>query len=456
MARGTATQLPDPLPLPTLRPGAAFDLSIRPPGSKSLTNRALLLAALAEGESTIREGLTDADDAERMIAAIQQLGAGVRLRGGELRVQGVGGTWRPESEPTLNLNNAGTATRFLTAAALLSAGPIVIDGNARMRERPIGELGDALRVLGATVEHLGERDGCPPIRVTPPAQRPRAAELTIGRTKSSQFLTGLLQLGPWLESGLTLRSPQGITSESYVRMSLRLLEAVGAQTQCADDLRFVRVRSERPGGGLAAFDLTIEPDASGATYWWSAAAMVPDARITVPGLNADSLQADARFPELLSLMGAHVEGSMSGTVVRGTRRLVGIRCDMADMPDAAMSLAVVAAFADSPTTISGLSTLRDKECDRIDATRAELAKIGVLVETRVDGDDGTIRIVPPDGGIDCAESVAPVEFDTYDDHRMAMSTALIALRRPNVLIRDPGCVAKTYPGYWADFRLLRG
>lgn len=447
--------MPNPLPIPCIagirgRPPLAA--RIRTPGSKSLTNRALLLAALARGESVIRRPLADADDALRMLEALRAMGAEIRSSGDSLVVRGVGGRWTVGSELTLNLNNAGTATRFLAAAAMLSPVPIIIDGNDRMRQRPIEELAEALQELGAEVRYLGTA-GCPPIRIAPPASLPRAASLELPTTLSSQFVSALLLIAPWLPGGLTIKLEGEVTSRSYVQMTVGLLDALGATVRTSDTLRIIRVAA--PPGGLPAFEYAVEPDASGATYFWAAAALFPGAVCRVEGLDSRSLQGDANFPETLSRMGATVIQDDAGNGVpsigvRGPTSLAPVMADMSDMPDAALTLAVVAAFAGGRSIIRGLGTLRVKETDRIKAIQTELAKVGVKVESPVLGDADAITVNPPREGIDCSPSCPPVEFDTYDDHRMAMALSLVGLRRPNTRIREPGCVAKTYPGYWRD------
>lgn len=483
--RAPATQLDDPLPIRTLALDEPFDLSFTPPGSKSITNRALLLASLADGTSLLHRPLIEADDSQRMLAAVERLGASIEhVPGGSLRIRGVGGRWQPGERRsgggggggsggvsggvTLDLGNAGTATRFLAAASILSPVPIIIDGNARMRQRPIGELTGALAALGAQIQHLGAAD-CPPVRIVPPPFTMEGPTIVFGHLKSSQFVSALLLLAPWIRGGLTIRHTASVTSPSYIWMSLRLLDHLGASIQHSDDLRVIRVssaeleqNSEATGAkGLGAFELSIEPDASSATYWWAAAALVPRARATVLGLTADSLQGDTGFPELLERMDATVtvkrgEGKDEPRIVcQGPATLRPIMADMTDMPDAAMSLAAVACFAPGASILRGLATLRVKECDRIGAMEAELAKVGVKVETNYQGDPGCIKITPPVGGLDCAPDVARVEFDTYDDHRMAMSLALIGLRRPNVFVRDPACVNKTYPTYWSELERLQ-
>ncbi len=459
------------MPLP-----GPFDVKIRPPGSKSLTNRALLLAALAEGESVITGALIDADDARVMIDALRQLGAGIEVvdparwnpdrKGGgapsgaeraspvagapgsmaqvELHVKGTGGRLRGNC--TLNLKNAGTATRFLTAAACLADGPVEIDGNERMRQRPIGELVAMLRQLGVRVEELGV-PGCVPVKVWPiPSSTPQHV-LKIGQTASSQFVSAILMIGQLLPRGLLVEFEGRPTSESYIEMTLALMDewpGGSGDASVEGELPFAHLHRGRYFGNT----YSVEPDASGATYWWGAEAIVAGSRCAVPIDPSTSVQADSRFGDALRHRGGHV--------------------DLTLMPDAAMTLAVVACFA-SPggtTTITGLRTLRVKETDRLEAIRTELTKVGARVEvfqtptmsesaSESSGppDEG-LRITPPPGGIDCSPGVPRVVFETYDDHRMAMSLALIGLRRPNVVIRDPQCVAKTYPTFWRHLSLL--
>ena len=455
------------LPGPRSRGAAPFDAAIRPPGSKSLTNRALLLAALARGESCLRGALVDADDAQRMIAALGQLGASIDVSrtpsGDEVRVQGVAGQWRPATADrvVLNLNNAGTATRFLAAAALLSPIPVVIDGNERMRQRPIGELAALLRLVGARVKCLADPD-CPPLEITAPPSGSSPPCLEVTTTRSSQFVSALLLVAPWLRPGLTIKLTGEITSASYIQMTLGLLERVGASVRTGADLRVIRVGPPPLTGdhasGLDGFEYDVEPDASGATYWWAAAALCPRARCRVLGIDGTSLQGDADFTDLLARAGAVVSTSATERWigVTGPDELSAVMADMSDMPDAAMTMMVVAAFARGTSVLRGLKTLRVKESDRIEAMRTQLAKIGVVCESPVFSDAGAMTITPPPGGVDCTPAVAPVAFDTYDDHRIAMSLALVSLRRPGVTINHPACVAKTYPEYWRHFADLLG
>lgn len=447
---GPLGSLPVPLPIAPIAEPASVNAVMHPPGSKSLTNRALLLAALCEGSSRIERPLLGADDPERMIAALETLGARIEFDGprdaeADLIVHGVGGRFRIGADGvTLNLNNAGTATRFLAAAALLADGPVTIDGNERMRMRPIGELGEALGAMGARVSYpLAE--GCPPIRIEPP-EKP-GSEVRFGQTKSSQYLSALLLVSPWLARGLTMHLDAPATSGSYLTMTLELLSRLGVTTRVSADMRVIRVVPGPP----AAFSLAIEPDASGATYAWTAGAILPGARVGVVGLTDGSMQGDAQYPMVLRRMGAEVERAGGGLYCRGPQTLKGIMADMADMPDAAVSLAVACAFASGPSVLRGVRTLRDKECDRIGALQTELGKVGVRIDADVAGDPDAMTITPPEGGIDCSAGVSPVVFDTYRDHRMAMALSLVGLRRPGVSIADPVCVDKTFPTYWREF-----
>ncbi len=512
------------LPLP-----GPFNVEIRPPGSKSLTNRALLLAALAQGESVITGALIDADDAQVMIEALRQLGAEITIENGSnpwnpdrkeggsrgdqrnsetvpasLRIRGTAGRLR--GNRTLNLKNAGTATRFLTAAACLADGPVIIDGNERMRQRPIGELVSMLRQLGVTIDELGE-PGCVPLRVHPLNGTATTDTLKIGSTASSQFVSAVLMIAPLLPRGLFVEITEALTSPSYVDMTLAIMDEW--------------LRGGVDGSSVGSLNLfpstyrgrsfSIEPDASGAAYFWSAAALVDGSSCEVPGLDDGSGQGDARVPQVLRLAGALAHATppvrktgshIDGVIPRFIGRLLfgdpshrqrammvqngalrAIAADFTNLPDAAMTLAAVACFAEGTTTITGLRTLRVKETDRLAAMQTELSKLGVRVEifqtlspppplpagevracpprresSRTEGAKATpdegLRITPPPGGIDCSPAAPRIVFDTYDDHRMAMSLALIGLRRPNIVIRDPACVAKTYPTFWKHLSLL--
>ena len=406
-----------------------------------MTNRALLLAALAGGESVLRGALTEADDARRMIAAVRLLGAEVDVDGGTVRVRGVGGRWKVGAGGvTVDLNNAGTATRFLAASVLASDGAITVTGNERMRQRPIGELVEILGQLGVGAEYLGSV-GCPPVRLTPPAGAGEGtARVRIPTTQSSQFISALLLVGSVMERGIAVELVGEITSASYIWMTIRQMRSLGIAVEAREDLREINVSP-----GLSAFGTDVEPDASGACFWWAAGALRSDMRVFVDGIPGDSVQGDSGFPGALERMGCAVERDGDGVAVIGPSRLRGAEIDLKDMPDAGPALAAVAAFADSPTVIRGVRTLRVKETDRIAAVRIELAKIGCVVEEDFCGDPDVMRVVP---GRDPGGAVS---FATYDDHRMAMSLALVSLRRDGVTIEDPKCVGKTYPTFWSEW-----
>lgn len=460
-----------PLLIPTfdqVRPRGLEAVEVAPPGSKSLTNRAILLAALAEGVSTLRRPLVDAADAEVMLEAVERLGARVVREPTLLRIEGVAGRWRPgrvdgDGSVHLHLRNAGTAVRFLAGAALCSPVPVTIDGDPRMHERPIGELAAWLERLGCVVTFLGRRSECPPLRIMPPASLPVDASLAVGESPSSQFISALLLAAPFLPGGITLRLERPPVSESYIRMTAGLLGRVGVEVKASHDGRILRVPAAAGDPPrIASFDLDIEPDASGAVPFWAAAAMAgrPEVACRVEGLGVDSLQGDVHVVQALGRMGAAVDMRPSpagGRIeVRAAPGLRPILVDCSDMPDAAMALASTACFAEGTSILRGLGTLRVKECDRIAAMQSELAKIGVRVEADVAGDANAVTITPPVGGVDCSSGAAPVRFDTFEDHRMAMAFALIGLRRPNTWIDDPGCVAKTYPGFWRDLARFLG
>jgi 3-phosphoshikimate 1-carboxyvinyltransferase len=497
-------QLPDPLPIPTIeRP---FNVTIRPPGSKSITNRALLLAALADGTSELRGPLIDADDAQVMLRAIQQLGAkaeiiraGTDTQGGTdgspasgaanldiVRITGVNGRWKiPAGHTvTLNLNNAGTATRFLTAAAILApadSGGIIIDGDARMRQRPIGELVAALHQLGVSVDFLGQA-GFPPLRIQPPVSpQSLSGSVSLDRTASSQFISALMMVAPFLPRGLSIRF-RDPPSWPYIKMTQAMLEIFGANTN--DDHGHAMTvwsgsrHTTEPSGqtGLRAFSTDIEPDASGATYFAAAALLAPHGRVFLKGAMAvddGGLQGDSRFFDVVSAFGGELDEIDAGVSVLtpgyfsttgNSPALHPIEFDFDPIPDTAMTAAVLACFAtptsghpDATSTLHGLRTLRVKETDRLAALQCELTKLGARVELvsrqSPSGPDEALRITTPP--LTTLHSpLPPLFFDTYHDHRMAMSLALIGLRRPNVFIRDPKCVAKTYPTFWQDLAKL--
>jgi 3-phosphoshikimate 1-carboxyvinyltransferase len=404
----------------------------RPPGSKSLTNRALVCAALAEGASTLT-GALDSEDTRVMIAALEQLGIGVTFdpAARTLQVSGCGGVI-PASDADLFIANSGTTVRFLTALVALGAGRFRLDGTPRMRERPIADLLAALEQVHVNARsELGT--GCPPV-IVEAAGLPGGA-VAIRGDVSSQFLSALLMVAPYARGPMNLTIAGQLVSQPYVHMTLAVMRAFGVDVNAGNLSRFAIQQSRYRGRPYA-----IEPDASAASYFWAAAAITGGA-VTVAGLNRDSLQGDVAFCECLGQMGCEVRYDSQGTTVIGGP-LTGVDVDMNAISDTAQTLGVVALFATGPTTIRGVGHIRHKETDRIGALATELRKLGAQVDERADG----LRITP------AAHRGASI--DTYDDHRMAMSLALAGLKIPGVTINDPDCTAKTYPEFFVDLAAL--
>ncbi len=425
----------------SIEPIGAFRAAVRPPGSKSLTNRALLLAALAEGTSTLR-GVLFSDDTRVMLAALAQLGFELAVDEEEQTVRVTGQAGRiPAPEASLHLGNAGTAYRFLTAGCCLGQGTYTLDGIPRMRQRPIGQLVDPLRKLGATIDYLGEA-GFPPLRIIGGIT---GGELTMPATLSSQYISALLQIGPYLPGGLTINFDSPVISAPYVWMTIKTMAAFGIRCEAAPDLSRVTV----PPGVYQAQDWTIEPDASNASYFLAAAAIVPGSTCTIEGLGKRSVQGDVAFADVLHQMGAGLLFGRDFITIQAPppgEPLRGIDIDLNHMPDMAQTLAVVALFAKGTTVIRNVGNLRVKETDRLAALRNELTKLGATVT--IEGDD--LVIDPPPGN-----RLTPAAINTYDDHRMAMSFAVAGLASPGIVINDPQCVNKTFPDYFEYLEVLR-
>lgn len=407
--------------------------SIRPPGSKSITNRALVCAALADGTSVLR-GALDSEDTRVMIDSLQRLGLDVRTNESRTEITVAGCAGRiPVAEADLFLANSGTSIRFLTALTTLGHGRFRLDGVERMRERPIQDLLDGLQQLGADVR--SELDnGCPPVVVR--ADGLPGGSTTVRGNVSSQFLSGLLMAAPYAQREVSLLVDGELVSQPYVRMTLAVMSAFGIRVDDSRWDRFVIAAGNRYAGR----DYAVEPDASAASYFWAAAA-ITGGQVTVEGLTRDALQGDVAFCECLAQMGCRVEyGANSITVVGGW--LHGITVDMNAISDTVLTLAAVALYADSPTTISGVAHIRHKESDRIGDLARELRQLGAAVEELPDG----LRIVPA--------TLRGAEIKTYNDHRMAMSLALAGLRTPGVVILNPRCTEKTYPHFFEDLRSL--
>jgi 3-phosphoshikimate 1-carboxyvinyltransferase len=417
--------LPSVLEIPTR---GAIDADLRVPGSKSITNRALLAAALASGESLLTGGL-ESDDTLAMIEGLTALGCEITLGPDRWRVQGRRGKLQ-RSAAAIHARSSGTTARFLTAAAALASGTVVIDGSPRMRERPIDDLVGALARLGVRIDVLGQR-GCPPVRVHGGALPGGRTEIDASR--SSQFVSAVLLAAPYARADVVLEFTGGVlVSRPYVDLTLEVMRAFGAEAEWAGPSA-VRVRA---GRGYRGREYAIEPDASAAVYPLCAAA-ITGGRARVEGIPADSIQADVRVLGVLEAMGCEVVRGAGFVQVRGPLgRLNGVSVDMNQMPDAALAIAVVAIFAGGPSEIRNVANLRIKETDRLHALETELRKLGALASASDDG----LRIEP--GRLHGAE------IETYDDHRMAMSFALAGLRVPGVSIRDPACVRKTWPEFF--------
>ncbi|MAT71449.1 MAG: 3-phosphoshikimate 1-carboxyvinyltransferase [Planctomycetaceae bacterium] len=409
-----------------------LDARIRPPGSKSITNRALVCAALAEGRSELR-GALDSEDTRVMLDSLRRLGLAVEARDDNttLAVDGWGGPPACDAAD-LFVANSGTTMRFLTALASTGRGEFCLDGIARMRERPIADLADALNQLGASVRCDGPH-GCPPVQLA-------ARGLAGGTTRirgdiSSQFLSGLLMAAPCAASPVNIAVAGELVSQPYVTMTLRVMEAFGAQADAAADFSSIKIPAPQRYSGRV---YEIEPDASAASYFFAAAALV-GGRVTVEGLSRDALQGDVAFCDCLAEMGCQIEyGDAEITVVGASGPLRGVDVDMNGISDTVQTLAVVAAFAEGPTRIRRVGHVRHKETDRIAAVATELRKLGAAVDETDDG----LRITP--------QTIQPTAIDTYNDHRMAMSFAVAGLRQPGIVIRDPGCTEKTYPHFFRD------
>lgn len=424
-----------------LQPVARMTGNVRLPGSKSISNRVLLLSALARGDTRI-EGLLAADDVERMIEALRTLGVVIEQRNDpNATVVHSGADAFPVKRAVLSLGNAGTAFRPLTAALALAKGHYQLSGAARMHERPIADLVDALRAMGADITYAG-KEGYPPLTIGPGAIETRQAArppIAIRGDVSSQFVSALLMALP-LAGGETIVEVTGdLISKPYVEITLNLMRQFGVVVE-----REAWHRFRIPAGAhyISPETVVVEGDASSASYFLAAGA-VAGGPVRVTGVGRESIQGDVRFADVLAAMGARVDSGEDWIEARRGSRLSGIDADFNMIPDAAMTAAVVALFAEGPTTLRNIGSWRVKETDRIAAMATELAKLGATVEQGPDW----LRVMPP-------TALRPATIDTYDDHRMAMCFSLAALGGVAVRINDPRCVSKTFPDYFAAFARL--
>ncbi|MCC6698611.1 MAG: 3-phosphoshikimate 1-carboxyvinyltransferase [Candidatus Hydrogenedentes bacterium] len=411
-----------------ITPRSNLDANVSIPGSKSCTARALVMAGLTHGTTELLDP-ADCDDSDHMMNGLRALGVDVTRMGSLVRVDSRG--LLPSAEP-LFLGNSGTAVRFLTAACATVSGDVVLDGTPRMRERPIVDLVEALRLWGvnATTE-----TGCPPLRVSGTGRF--GGHTRVKGSASSQYLSGLLMAAPYATQDVTIGIEGDLVSKPYIDLTIAMMAERGVEATHSNYETFSCTAGQRYRRGT----YPIEADASGASYFLAAAG-IAGGRVRVRNLTSASHQGDARFAYVLKQMGCVVQEGPDWIEVRGSGSLRGIDIDLNAMPDMAQTLAVTALFADGETRIRNVANLRIKETDRIAATVAELRKLGADAE---ESDDGMLIHT---GALHGAA------IDTYDDHRMAMSFAMAGLRIPGVIIRDPGCVSKTFPDFFERFSAL--
>jgi 3-phosphoshikimate 1-carboxyvinyltransferase len=426
-----------------IQPCGPVSGSIRPPGSKSLTNRALVCAALASGTSQLT-GALDSEDTQVMIESLGRLGIAIELDASktQLTVHGCGGTISA-SQAELEIGNSGTTVRFLTALASLGRGTFRLRGTPRMHQRPIADLLAALAQLGGNAQSEQNTD-CPPLVVHSDGLQGGVCQ--VRGNISSQYLSAILMVAPYARENVRIEVVGELVSRPYIEMTLAVMQQFGVELD-AQDLEQFNIPANQV---YSACDYAIEPDASAASYFLAAAA-ITGGTVTVEGLSRTSMQGDVRFAEVLAEMGcdiAFAENSITaaGFTAKGLtttgQPLTGIEVDMNDISDTVQTLAAVALFADSPTTIHGVAHNRYKETDRIADLATELRRLGATVDELEDG----MRITP--------QALRPATIETYDDHRMAMSLALVGLRQPGVLITNPGCTSKTYPAFFDDLARL--
>ncbi len=418
--------------------------TVRVPGSKSLTNRALLIASLADGTTHLTNALFS-DDSRYLAKALQTLGFDVQLDEANcsMTITGLGGKI-PATKAELFIGNAGTAARFLSAFLTLGHGEYILDGEPRMRERPIGDLVDSLIQLGANIQPIHPSSLiphpssiCPPIKIF-------ANGLPGGKTKiagdiSSQFLSALLMVAPYAQSEIEITLSTELNSKPYVDMTIAIMKDFGVEIE-RDGYKHFAIH---PNSYSLIPNYPIESDASAASYFFAAPAIC-GGTVRVENISRKSVQGDIAFLDVLKQMGCTVEEADGSIRVTRHSPLVGIDMDMRDIPDTAQTLAVIAPFATSPTRIRGIASARVKETDRVHATCTELSRLGVQVEEHEDG----MAIYP-------CQTFKPANIQTYNDHRMAMAFSLVGLRFDDVGIENPSCVSKTFPDFFEVLETLR-
>ena len=421
----------------TLQPASQVGGTIKLPGSKSISNRTLLLAAFSNGVTEIRD-LLASDDTARMLEALEKLGVPLeRIGNNDWRVTGNGGKLAVK-QADLFLGNAGTAFRPLTAALALSQGDFTLSGIARMHERPIGDLVDALRQAGANIEYLGS-EGYPPLKILS-AKIVSSSPIKIRGDVSSQFLTALLMALPLTGQDFTIELVGELISKPYIEITLNLMRRFGVDVQRDDWERF---KISAHSHYQSPKEIYVEGDASSASYFLAAGAIAANLNgLKIEGVSSESIQGDIKFADEIIKMGATIEYATNSIVVRRSAgKLKAIDLDCNHIPDAAMTLAILALFADGTTSLRNIASWRVKETDRISAMATELRKVGATIEEGAD----YIRITPPE------ELTPNAVIDTYDDHRMAMCFSLVSLGGVPIIINDPKCVGKTFPDYFERF-----
>ncbi len=410
------------------------------PGSKSITNRALICAAMARGPSNLA-GVLDSEDTRVMIDAWIALGLSVDWNKSAKTINIVGCNGQPpHPKGELHIANSGTSIRFLTAALAATHGEYTLDGVARMRERPIGDLIDGLRGLGANVSSLNHTlPNCPPVRVV--AKGLRGGVGNVAGDVSSQFLSGMMMASPYAKTPVVIRVIGNLVSKPYVDMTAAVMKSFGVELLINQRDHGLEYTIEAPQSYLGR-DYSIEPDASAASYFFGAAA-ITGGSMRIDGLSFDALQGDVQFATVLEKMGCHVSSGVDFIEVSG-RASRGIDIDMNSISDTVQTLAAVALFADSPTHVRGVAHNRHKETDRIGDLACELRRLGAAVNEHNDG----LTIHP--------KPLIGVDIKTYRDHRMAMSLSLIGLMVPDVRILDPKCTEKTYPDFFEDMGAVLG
>ena len=411
-----------------------LNATVRVPGSKSLTNRAVLISALSSGKTRLTNALFS-DDSCYFAKALQTLGFDIELDepNFEITVTGLGGKI-PVEKAELFIGNSGTAARFLSAFLTLGHGEFIIDGEPRMRERPIGDLVSALTQLGAKLETA---NSCPPVKIT--ASGLKGGKTSIAGDISSQFLSALLMVAPYAKSSVEIEVISELNSKPYVDMTLAIMRDFGVEVKRNGYQAFcVPITNYQ-----SLITYPIESDASAASYFFAAPAIC-GGTVRVENISRYSKQGDVAFLDVLVRMGCSIKERENDIEVTGSQSLIGVDVNMRDIPDTAQTLAAIASFASSPTRIRGIASARLKETDRVHATCIELARLGVRVDEHEDG----MTIYP-------CKKFTPATIQTYNDHRMAMAFSLIGLRVPGVTIENPSCVSKTFPNFFNILETLR-